>query len=60
MGNPKKRKLILFFKFLGLITKGTIYISGEMTSDRPNFRFSLEKTDEISSFDIHAFLEAYR
>jgi len=31
-----------------------------MTSDRPNFKFSLEKTEEISKTDISAFLEAYK
>eukprot|EP01016_Furgasonia_blochmanni_P044377 TRINITY_DN615_c0_g1_i8.p1 TRINITY_DN615_c0_g1~~TRINITY_DN615_c0_g1_i8.p1 ORF type:complete len:428 (-),score=71.38 TRINITY_DN615_c0_g1_i8:202-1485(-) len=50
VGNPKRR----------IQSKGTIYITGEMTNDRPNFKFILEKTDEISEIDIKGFLEAYK
>jgi len=43
-----------------LISKGTIYISGEMIADRAGFRFILEKTDEISDLDIEAIANVYR
>lgn len=49
-GTPKSR----------LQSKGTLYISGEMTEDRPSFRFMLEKSDEITDHDIAAFVECYR
>ncbi len=35
IGNPKNK----------IFAKGTIYISGEMTNERPNFKFTMEKTD---------------
>ncbi len=41
-------------------SKGTLYISGEMNADRPNFKFILEKTDEISDADINAFINCYK
>ena len=43
-----------------MTSKGTIYISGEMTNQRPNFKFSLEKTENITQTDIKAFLESYK
>lgn len=43
-----------------IMSKGTIYISGEMTSDRPNFKLVFEKSDEITDTDIKAFVECYK
>lgn len=43
-----------------LISKGTIYISGEMISDRAGFKFIFEKTDEISDLDINAIASVYK
>ena len=43
-----------------LFTTGTIYISGEMMSDRPGFKFILEKSDDISDLDIQAFINCYK
>jgi len=42
------------------IAKGTMYITGENTMDRPNFRLILEKSLDISEADIQAFIAAYR
>lgn len=33
---------------------------GEFTNDRANFKFIMEKTDDISAVDIKAFLAAYQ
>ncbi|KAL4488666.1 hypothetical protein ABPG73_020365 [Tetrahymena malaccensis] len=40
--------------------KGTICVTGEMISDRPGFKFSIEKTEEISEADIEAVINVYR
>ena len=37
-----------------------IYITGEMTNDRPSFKLVFEKTDEITDADILAFVESYK
>jgi len=50
VGNLKKR----------IVSKGTIYITGENIIDRPNFKFVLEKTEELSENDLLAFLESYK
>ena len=49
-GNPKAK----------VFAKGTIYISGEMTGDRPNFKFTMEKTDNFTDIDLEAFCEVYK
>lgn len=41
-------------------SKGTIYIMGEFSTERPNFKFTIEKTDDISDIDVKAFLAAYK
>jgi SpoVK/Ycf46/Vps4 family AAA+-type ATPase len=50
IGNPKRR----------MISKGTVYITGENTIDRPNFKFRLDKTEDISDADLQGFLHSYR
>lgn len=42
-----------------MTSKGTIYLSGEMTNERPSFKLTLEKSDEISENDIKAFIACY-
>jgi hypothetical protein len=65
LGDPKKSRiwqLILIFEpllFLELFAKGTLYITGDMVTDRPSVRVILEKTNEFSNLDIKAFLGAY-
>ena len=49
-----------YIDIVGLTSKGTIYIVGEYTLDRPKFKFVLEKTDEISPTDVNALLAAYK
>jgi len=50
VGNPKKR----------LISKGTVYLTGENILDRPNFKFRLDKTEDISVADLRGFLQSYK
>ena len=51
--------LFLFLNYIELFAKGTLYITGDMITDRPNVKVNLEKTGEFSSVDIKAFLGAY-
>jgi hypothetical protein len=43
-----------------MISKGTIYINGELNNDRASFRFVLEKETDITEYDVNAILECYK
>ena len=50
-----KKKSKFYFSFLDIVSRGTLYLNGDSSVDRPNYRLMLEKEQDFSPSTLKAF-----